>query len=131
MIMVDTSVWIDYFNGQATEQTDRLNQALGNEVVLIGDLIYTEILQGFRNEADFRTAKKILDWLPSKNMLGKPIAMASVQNYRYLRKNGVTVRKTIDVIIGTYCIGHNLPLLFSDKDFEPMIKYLDLQIPSL
>lgn len=128
--MVDTSVWIDYFNGNISEQTDSLNKALGNKLVIMGDLIYTEILQGFRNDADFKTAKKLLDLLPFETMLGKPIALASAQNYRYLKKNGVTVRKTIDVIIGTFCIKYNLPLLFSDKDFEPMVKYLDLQKPT-
>ncbi len=127
MIMVDTSVWIGYFNGKITEQTGILNKLLGKELILMGDLIYTEILQGFQKDTDFKTAKKLLDWLPFSNMLGKEIALSSARNYRALRKNGVTVRKTINVIIGTYCIKHNLHLLFSDKDFEPMVAYLELQ----
>jgi len=85
-------------------------------------------LQGFRNDKDFEAAKKIMDSLIYCDMLGKDIALKSAINFRFLRKNGITIRKTADIIIGTFCIEHELPLLHNDKDFEPMEKYLSLQV---
>ena len=126
MIVVDSSVWIDYFNGTVTRETDSLNSLLGQELIVIGDLILTEVLQGFRRDRDFRKAKELLDTLIFREMLGKDLALRSAQNYRTLRRKGVTVRKTIDVIIATFCVQHRLPLLHSDKDFEPMVKHLKL-----
>jgi predicted nucleic acid-binding protein len=128
MILVDSSVWIDYFNGQETSQTEWLDSSLGNIPIIIGDLILTEVLQGFHNDKDFKTAKDLLLGIPFVPMGGQAIAVESAKNYRFLRKKGVTVRKTIDVIIGTFCIHHHLPLLQDDKDFEPMIKFLGLEI---
>ncbi|MBZ0256345.1 PIN domain nuclease [bacterium] len=127
MIMVDSSVWIDYFNGASTPKTDFLDSTLGKEPLVIGDLIQIEVLQGFQRDSDFRTAKKLLDLLPFVSMGGDVIAMESIKNFRFLRKRGVTVRKTIDVIIGSYCIFHNLYLLYEDKDFDPMAKFLKLK----
>jgi len=128
MIVVDSSVWIDYFNGKATRQTDLLNSLLGREPVVIGDLMLAEVLQGFRDDADFHRAKSLLDRLVFRPMLGKELAIKSAENYRYLRRKGVTVAKTIDVMIATFCVWSDLPLLHSDRDFQPMEKHLGLQV---
>jgi len=130
MILVDSSVWIDYFNGRKTWQTDLLENLFSNVPIIIGDLILTEILQGFRSDNDYKTAKSFLSDLPFRRMGGYPVAVQSAQNYRILKKKGVTVRKTIDVIIGTYCILEALPLLHDDRDFEPMVSHLSLKILS-
>lgn len=127
MILVDSSVWIDYSNGKITPKTDWLNSVLGEEVIVMGDLILTEVLQGFQSDRDFRKAKKLLLNFPFMDMLGQKLAIESAANYRYLRKKGVTVRKTIDVIIGTFCIHYNLSLLHDDQDFDPLEKYLKLK----
>ena len=128
MILVDSSVWIDYFNGRQTAQTDWLDCALGNVPIVIGDLILTEVLQGFQSERDFRIARDILLRIPFMPMGGKELALESARNYRLLRKKGVTVRKTIDVMIGTFCIYHRIPLLHDDRDFDPMVKHLGLEV---
>ena len=127
MILVDSSVWIDYFNGNKTGKTDWLDSALGNEPIIIGDLILAEVLQGFQSEKDFRTAKNVLSDFPFMEMLGHTMAIKSAKNYRFLRKKGVTVRKTIDVMIGTFCMYHHISLLHDDRDFEPFEKYLQLK----
>lgn len=127
MIVVDTSVWIDYFNGHSTPETAALDLTLGEEAVAIGDLILVEILQGFRSDQDYRTAKKHLASLQQFDMLGLEIAIKAAGNYRKLRKKGLTVRKTADVIIATFCIENKLPLLFSDSDFLPFVEYLRLR----
>ncbi|MBP1735041.1 MAG: vapC 2, partial [Deltaproteobacteria bacterium] len=128
MIVVDSSVWIDYFNGKKTRQTDWLDSALGSIPVIMGDLILTEVLQGFQNNKEFRVAKDLLLSMPFMPMVGQAIALKSAENYRSLRRKGVTVRKTIDVIIGTFCIYYQLPLLHDDRDFDPMVKFLGLKI---
>jgi len=125
-MLVDSSVWIDYFNGRITAQTNALDRALGIDEVIIGDLILTEVLQGFRKDADFRKARELLSSLPVVAMLGPQAALKAAENYRRLRKKGVTVRKTIDVMIASYCIEHELPLLYSDRDFDPMVEHLNL-----
>jgi len=130
MILVDSSVWIDYFNGQQTWQTNLLDNLLSDVPVIIGDLILTEILQGFRSDNDYESAKSYLRALPFHQIGGYQVAVQSAQNYRILRKNGVTVRKTIDVIIGTYCILEGLPLLHDDRDFDPMVSHLALKVLS-
>ena len=130
MILVDSSVWIDYFNGRKTWQTDLLEKLLSDVPIIIGDLILAEILQGFRSDNDYKTAKSFLSDLPFRQMGGYQVAVQSAQNYRNLRKKGVTVRKTIDVIIGTYCILEDLPLLHDDRDFKPMESHLSLTILS-
>ena len=128
MIVVDSSVWIDYFNGKITKQTNLLDFLLGNELIVIGDIILTEVLQGFQQDKDFNKAKKLLGSLLFMEMLGRQLALRRAENYRILRKKGVTVRKTIDVIIATFCIANNLPLLHSDRDFSPMEKHLNLKV---
>ena len=131
MTVVDTSVWVSYFNGVATRQTDRLDRLLGEERVVIGDLILTEVLQGFRNDAEFRRARALLAALEFREMLGRTVALESAANYRRLRALGVTVRKTIDVMIGTFCILNRLPLLHADRDFDPLAEHLGLKVIGL
>ena len=126
MILVDSSVWIDYFNGLVTPQTDTLDTLLGVEWLATGDLILVEVLQGFRREKDYRIARDLLESLTVLEMVDRGIAIRSAENYRRLRKRGVTVRKTIDVLIATYCIEHRLPLLHADRDFEPFHEHLGL-----
>ncbi len=104
MILVDSSVWIDYFNGISTWQTDLLDTYLSKVPVIIGDLILAEILQGFRSDKDYETAKNFLNALPFRQIGGYNVAVQSAQHYRRFRKAGVTVRKTIDIVIGTFCI---------------------------
>ena len=128
MIIVDSSVWIDYFNGNITPKTDWLDAALGNQSILIGDLILTEVLQGFQSDKDFKKAKNLLLSFPVVEMLGQEVAIKSASNYRYLRKKGVTVRKTIDVIIGTFCIHNAFSLLHDDRDFTLLEKHLHLKV---
>ena len=127
MILVDSSVWIDYFNGKTTANTDWLDLALGKEPIIMGDLILIEVLQGFQSDADFKTARKMLLSFPFWEMVGEELAIKSALNYRLLRKYGVTVRKTIDIMIGTFCIHHRFSLLHDDRDFDSMEKYLNLQ----
>lgn len=127
MIFVDSSVWIDYFNGKETPQTERLDSYLGTTLVIMGDLVLTEVLQGFQSDKDFKTARDLLMQMPFMEMGGIEIALQSAINYRALRKKGVTVRKTIDVIIATFCIHNRLSLLHDDKDFDPMTKFLGLK----
>lgn len=130
MILVDSSVLIDYFNGADTWSSKVLDNLLGNEIVAIGDYIMTEVLQGFRSEGDFRKAKNILREFPCYNLLGTDLAVKSAENYRKLRKKGVTVRKTIDVVIATFCIENNFSLLHSDRDFKPFEEHLGLKVIS-
>ena len=127
MILVDSSVWIDYFNGQVTPETNKLDTLLGVEPLGVRDLILTEVLRGFRSDVDYQTAKKLMMSLSIFEMLGTDMAIQSADNFRLLRKEGITVRKTTDVIIASYCIEHNYSLLFADKDFLPFVAHLGLK----
>jgi predicted nucleic acid-binding protein len=128
MVLVDTSVWVDYFNGIETPRTDRLDQLLGSGRLLTGDLILAELLQGFARDADYRTARRLLLELPCAELVGRDSALRAADYYRRLRKRGVTVRKTIDVLIGTYCIQHGHELLHADRDFDSIQQYLGLRV---
>ena len=128
MILADSSVWIDYFNGQATLETDALDDLLGREPILTGDLILTEVLQGFRRDADYRKARTLLETLELRTLGGRQIATVAVDNYRALRRRGITPRKTIDMIIGTYCLVHGLELLHADRDFDVLERELGLLV---
>jgi len=128
MIFLDSTVLINYFNGRKNLQTEKLESILGNELVIIGDYILAEVLQGFRSEKEFQKAKTILLSFPCYDIAGKKIAIQSAKNFRFLRKKGVTIRKTIDVIIATFCIENNFTLLHNDKDFNPFGKYLKLKV---
>ena len=128
MILVDSSVWIDYFRGSITPQTERLDQLLGTEPLAIGDLILTEVLQGFDSERDFNTAKKMLTALTMVDLCGHDVAIQAARNFRALRNLGVTVRKTIDTVIATRCIESGYTLLHSDRDFDPFVNHLGLRV---
>lgn len=130
MILVDTSVWVDYFNGDITPETDRLDALLGTEPLATGDLILTEVLQGFRSDRDFRTARMLLTGLTVFEMLGVENAVRSAEYYRQLRNRGVTIRKTTDVIIATFCIIEDHALLFSDRDFIPFVEVFGMRTAS-
>ncbi|OHB37319.1 MAG: twitching motility protein PilT [Phenylobacterium sp. RIFCSPHIGHO2_01_FULL_70_10] len=126
MILIDSSVWIDYFRGAATAETDRLDQLLGAELVLVGDIILAEVLQGFASERDFRQARQLFDAIDVIQIVDRNIALRSAQNFRTLRRQGITVRKTIDTLIATRCIESGLALLYSDRDFDPFVAHLGL-----
>ena len=126
MILVDTSIWIDYFNGCENNKTNALDAALIDGTVAIGDIIFLEFLQGFRHDRDYNSAKQALSTLEVYEMFRPSMVLACAENYRALRKKGITIRKTTDVTIATFCIENSLPLLYSDKDFDPFVKYLEL-----
>jgi predicted nucleic acid-binding protein len=128
LIVVDSSVWIDFFNGKVTPQTSKLLSLLGNEPLLVGDLILCEILQGARSEAQARMLEQELRKFELLPMLSPELAIAAAKNYRLLRSEGITIRKTIDLIIGTFCIAHGHTLLHDDRDFSPMETHLGLKI---
>ena len=127
MTLVDSSVWIDYFNGRTSRETDLLDRLLREEHLAIGDLILAEVLQGFSSDREFREAHKMLISLVIVDMGGKEIAIQAARNFRILRKLGVTVRKTIDTIIATRCIESGFTLLSSDRDFDPFVRHLGLR----
>ena len=127
MILADSSVWIDYFNGRISPETDALDTLFGQQLILAGDLILTEVLQGFRREKDYRIALELFEAIEIRNLGGREIAMHAAQNDRALRSKGITPRKTIDMIIGTYCIVHELPLLHADRDFDVLEAELGLR----
>jgi predicted nucleic acid-binding protein len=128
MTLVDSSVWIDYFRGVASPETDKLDTLLGTEALLTGDLIVAEVLQGFSAESEFNMARQLMTTrLSVVSLVGPDNAIQAARNYRNLRAQGVTIRKTIDTLIATYCIENGVSLLFSDRDFNPFVDYLGLQ----
>jgi predicted nucleic acid-binding protein len=127
MIVVDSSVWIDYFNGRATAQTDALYR-LARARLVIGDLIMAEVRQGFAAEADFRRAERIFAALEFRPMVGRETAIAAARNHRALRARGLTVRTTIETIIATFCIVEGHELLHCDRDFDPFELHLGLRV---
>ena len=128
MIVADTSVWIDYVNGVVTPQTDILDRELKQDRVVTGDLIIVEFLQGFRDNKQFQIAKHLMDSLDYHDFVGKEMATRAAENFRKLRKRGITIRKTMDVLIATFCIAHDLELLHNDRDFDPMEELLGLRV---
>ena len=128
MIVVDSSVWIDFFNGQPTSEADALSELLGQRPIVVGDLTMVEVLSGFRRDEDYRRARALLESCDFRPMVGRQVALAAANNYRHLRKMGVTVRKTIDVLIGTFCIVHHLALLHCDRDFDALEEHLGLAV---
>lgn len=127
MILVDSSVWIDYFRGAQTPQTEKLDGFLSSELIAVGDLILTEVLQGFGSEQDFNEARRLLTSLQVVELGGQNIAIQAARNFRLLRAQGVTIRKTIDTIIATRCIESGFTLLYSDRDFDPFVQHLGLR----
>lgn len=126
MILADTSIWIDFFNGKVTTETDFLDNALAEGNVIIGDLIILEILQGIRHDKDYNKTKKALETLEQFELFGRSMVFECANNFRKLRKKGLTVRKTADLIIASFCIKNKIPLLFSDRDFLPFTENLGL-----
>jgi predicted nucleic acid-binding protein len=127
LILVDSSAWIDYFNGKIAPHTDTLDRLLGEEVLAIGDLILAEVLQGFQSEAEFSAGLQLLTSLTAIELGGQKIAVQAARNFRTLRTAGVTVRKTIDTIIATCCIEGGYYLLHNDRDFDAFERYLGLR----
>ncbi len=127
MILVDSSVWIEYFNGKRNVYTDYLDNVLGIEPIGLGDIILAEVLRGFRADSHYQKAKSFLLQLPVYEIVGSNRAIKAADNYRFLRKEGITVRKTVDTLIATFCIEQRYPLLFTDKDFIPFVTHLELQ----
>ena len=128
MLLVDSTVWIDYFNGIETPQTDYLNNLLETTPILVGDLILAEVLQGFRQDTDFEKARRALGKFLQASLVGPDLAIQSARNYRTLRQKGVTVRKTIDNLIATYCLENDHELLHNDSDFDGYEQYLGLRV---
>jgi predicted nucleic acid-binding protein len=127
VILVDSSVWIDFFRGTETAQTQQLDVLLGTEPLAVGDLILAEVLQGFSSEKDFNQAKKLLLGLDVVEIGGQDVAIQAAKNFRTLRQQGVTIRKTIDTLIATRCIESGYALLYSDRDFDPFVEHLGLR----
>ena len=127
MILVDSSVWIDYFKGTVTPETEKLDSLLGSELLAIGDLTLTEVMQGFADERDFNEARKLLTSLIIVDLGGRDVAIQAAKNFRVLREFGATVRKTIDSVIATRCLESGYDLLHSDRDFDPFVKHLGLR----
>lgn len=127
MIVVDSSVWIDFFRDLSTPQVELLDRALGHNEVFAADLVVVEVLQGFRDDRSFDLALDRLSLATPLDVSGQVVAIASARNYRELHRRGHTIRKTIDVLIATRCILDDLPLLFSDRDFLPFVQHLGLR----
>ena len=127
MILVDSSVWIDFFRGASTPQVDALDRLLGDEFVAIGDLMMTEVLQGFSSDRDFHKAHKLLGALDLVEIGGRDVMIEAARNFRELRGKGLTIRKTIDTLIATRCIVSGYRLLYSDRDFDPCVQHLGLE----
>lgn len=128
MLVVDTSVWVDYFNGVENPQTDFLHAILDTTPILIGDLILAEVLQGFRRDQDFEMARHILGKFMQESMVNPELAVQSARNYRFLRQKGITVRKTIDSLIATFCIEKDHQLLHNNSDFDGYEELLGLRV---
>ena len=126
MVMVDTSAWVEYFRGGLPRIVDKVDLCLEQDLVGIGDLVYCEVMQGIRSPREKGEVSTLLLSLPQFEMVGFSMAEKSAANYRLLRSKGVTVRKTIDVLIGTFCAEHGLQLIHHDSDFELMAKHIGL-----
>jgi hypothetical protein len=127
VILVDSSVWIDYLRGTATPQADKLDALLGRVPLAVGDLILTEVLQGCATDRAFNEVRRLLLNLTVVPLGGQDVAIEAALNHRRLRALGVTVRKTIDTVIATRCIVDQLDLLHSDRDFDPFEEHLGLR----
>ena len=127
MSVVDPSLWTHSSRGRATPQVETLDALLGVEPVATGDLMLTEVLQGFAGDRDFNQARKLLTSLVIVDLAGPSVAIKAAENFRALRRLGISVRKTIDTVIATHCIENRLPLLYSDRDFDPFVEHLGLR----
>jgi predicted nucleic acid-binding protein len=127
VILVDSSVWVDYFRGSETPATDKLDSLLSAERLIVGDLIVAEVLQGFRDDKAFERAREALRAFGLIQLGGYRVALQAARNHRVLRARGISVRKTIDTIIATKCIQDGFSLLHSDRDFDPFVEHLGLK----
>jgi predicted nucleic acid-binding protein len=128
VILVDSSVWIDFFRGADTPQVERLDGLLSRERIAVGDLILAEVLQGLRSDKDFEQARRTLEACELVELGGRDMAVKAAKNFRRLRELGVTVRKTVDTLIATKCIEAGLSLLHADRDFDPFSIHLGLKV---
>jgi predicted nucleic acid-binding protein len=128
VILVDSSVWIAHLHGHRNLATDKLEEAVAREPLLIGDLILLEILQGARDDAHATRIERGLRQYAIVPLLNADLAPRAARNYRKLRELGITIRKTADIIIGTFCIEHRHALLHDDRDFAPMEEHLGLKV---
>jgi predicted nucleic acid-binding protein len=129
MITADSSVWIDYFNGQDTPQVRALDAALDdstNEIVLL-DVVHMEVLRGFRHDREYEYARQALAPLPVEPAGGKDVAQHAAALYRRLRGHGITVRSSIDLLVGAWCIRNECLLIHADRDFAGMEQIEGLQ----
>ncbi|AGX87423.1 type II toxin-antitoxin system VapC family toxin [Candidatus Symbiobacter mobilis] len=128
MILVDSSVWIDYFRGMTTPQTCFLRDEADRSTLVVGDLILCEVLQGFRHNEERERARMLLLGFHYRDMVGQAVALEAAKNYSALRVRGITIRKTIDVLIGTFCLRNGFALLHADRDFDPLAEHLGLHV---
>jgi hypothetical protein len=128
VILVDSSVWIDYFRSADTPQVALLDSLLGRSPLAIGDLIAAEVLQGVRGEREYKLVKSMLEAFDHIDLVGYELAVKASENYRRLRGMGIAIRKTIDTLIATRCIQDGLTLLHADKDFLPFADHLGLKV---
>ena len=128
MLLVDSSVWIDYLRGRRSVETELLDYALQMSVPLLGDLILTEVLQGVRDDVQYRATRARLLELPFTEIGGRDVALAASEHYRALRARGITPRKTIDLLIATHCILYSHELLHADHDFDPFEQHCGLRV---
>jgi predicted nucleic acid-binding protein len=126
VIVVDSSVWIDFLNGRDVPHVRRLRAIFGVEELIVGDLMLCEVLQGLDSERDARMVEALLRRFEIVPMAGEVIAVTAARNFRFLRGQGITIRKTIDLLVGTWCIENRRPLLHNDNDFRPMARHLGL-----
>lgn len=132
VIVVDSSVWIDFFNGRNAPHVRRLRAILGTDEIIVGDLMLCEVLQGLDGEREAREVESVLRRFDIVSMVGDGIAVLAARNFRALRRRGITIRRTIDVLIGTWCIENHAPLLHNDSDFRPMARHLGLiEVPAV
>jgi predicted nucleic acid-binding protein len=128
MILVDSTVWIDYFRAADTPQVALLDSCFGSSRLAVGDLIAAEVLQGVRDEREFKWVKRTFDAFEHVDLVGYDLAVRASENYRLLRDRGLTIRKTIDTLIATCCIERGLTLLHADRDFAPFVEHLGLRV---
>jgi predicted nucleic acid-binding protein len=128
VILVDSSVWIDFFRAADTPQVALLDSMFGRTRLAVGDLIAAEVLQGVRDEREFKWVKRTFDAFAHVDLCDYALAIKASDNYRVLRTKGITIRKTIDTLIATRCIEDGLTLLHADRDFAPFTDHLGLRV---
>jgi predicted nucleic acid-binding protein len=128
MIIVDTSAWIEFFKDGDIAVVEKVDRYLSQDLIAIGDLIYCEVMQGLRAQRQREEISALLLALPQLNLVGFHIAEKAAHNFRLLRTRGITVRKTIDVIIGTFCVENGLQLVHRDRDFDLMAPHIGLEV---